>query len=264
MARRPNGITIKSADELKHMLEAGQIIARTKAKIIEAVEPGVETRELDSIAEHTIRGMGAVPSFKGYKPGMASYAFPATICASINDEIVHAIPNERKLKEGDILSVDVGAIYGGMHADSAFTVGVGEISEEAQRLIDATKDSLDEGLARVRAGGRIGDISNAIQRYGERMGYHVVRKYVGHGIGFNMHEEPQVPNYGRPGKGPLLRRGMALAIEPMLNIGTSRTRVLPDDWTVSTADGSLSAHFEDTITLTETGPMITTRFRAND
>ena len=190
MARRPNGITIKSADELKHMLEAGQIIARTKAKIIEAVEPGVETRELDSIAEYTIRGMGAVPSFKGYKPGMASYAFPATICASINDEIVHAIPNERKLKEGDILSVDVGAIYGGMHADSAFTVGVGEISEEAQRLIDATKDSLDEGLARVRAGGRIGDISNAIQRYGERMGYHVVRKYVGHGIGFNMHEEP--------------------------------------------------------------------------
>ena len=264
MARRPNGITIKSADELKHMLEAGQIIARTKAKIIEAVEPGVETRELDSIAEHTIRGMGAVPSFKGYKPGMASYAFPATICASINDEIVHAIPNERKLKEGDILSVDVGAIYGGMHADSAFTVGVGEISEEAQRLIDATKDSLDEGLARVRAGGRIGDISNAIQRYGERMGYHVVRKYVGHGIGFNMHEEPQVPNYGRPGKGPLLRRGMALAIEPMLNIGTSKTRVLPDDWTVSTADGSLSAHFEDTITLTENGPMITTRFRAND
>ena len=256
MARRPNGITIKSAHELKLMFEAGQIIAHTKVKIIEAVEPGVETQELDAIAERKIRSLGGVPSFKGYKPGMASYAFPATICASINDEIVHAIPNERNLTEGDVLSVDVGAIYGGMHADSAFTVGVGEISEEAQRLIDATKKSLDEGIARVKTGGRIGDISNAIQRYGERMGYHVVRKYVGHGIGFNMHEEPQVPNYGRRGKGPLIRRGMALAIEPMLNIGTSKTRVLDDDWTVSTADGSLSAHFEDTVTVTENGPLV--------
>ena len=264
MARRPNEITIKSAHELKLMLDAGQIIAHTKAKIIEAVQPGVETRELDAIAEHTIRGLGAVPSFKGYQPGMASSAFPASICASINDEIVHGIPSERKLKQGDILSVDVGAIYGGLHADSAFTVGVGEISEEAQRLIDATKKSLDEGIAKVRSGGRIGDISNAIQRYGERMGYHVVRKYVGHGIGFNMHEEPQVPNYGRPGKGPRIRRGMALAIEPMLNIGTSKTKVLADDWTVSTADGSLSAHFEDTVTVTETGPMVTTRFHRND
>ena len=264
MARRPNGITLKSERELKLMLEAGQIIAQTKATVIKAVEAGVETRELDAIAEDTIRSLGAVPSFKGYKPGMASYAFPASICASINDEIVHAIPNERKLRRGDILSVDVGAIYEGLHADSAFTVGVGEVSEEAQRLIDATERSLDEGIERVRAGGRIGDISNAIQKYGERMGYHVVRKYVGHGIGFNMHEEPQVPNFGRPGKGPLIRRGMALAIEPMLNIGTSKTRVLDDDWTVSTADGSLSAHFEDTVTVTETGPLITTRFTGSD
>jgi methionyl aminopeptidase len=264
MARRPNGVTIKSARELKLMFEAGQIIAQTKSTVINSVEPGVETRELDAIAETTIRDLGAVPSFKGYKPGMASYAFPATICASINDEIVHAIPNKRKLKQGDILSVDVGAIYGGMHADSAFTVGVGEISDEAQRLIDATEKSLDEGITRVKAGGRIGDISNAIQRYGERMGYHVVKKYVGHGIGFNMHEEPQVPNFGKPGKGPLIRRGMALAIEPMLNIGTSKTKVKADDWTVATADGSLSAHFEDTVTVTEVGPMITTRFSTND
>ncbi len=264
MARRPNGITIKSADELKLMFEAGQIIAHTKAKIIEAVEPGVETRELDAIAESAIRGLGAAPSFKGYKPGGASYAFPATICASINDEIVHAIPNERKLKQGDILSVDVGAIYGGLHADSAFTVGVGEISDEAVRLIEATKRSLDEGIAKVRSGGRIGDVSNAIQRCGERMGYHVVRKYVGHGIGFDMHEEPQVPNYGRRGKGPRIRKGMALAIEPMLNIGTASTKVLADDWTVATADGSLSAHFEDTVTVTDAGPMITTRFHQDD
>ena len=264
MARRPDGVTIKSARELKLMFEAGQIIAEAKATVIRAVEPGVETRELDVIAESTIRDLGAVPSFKGYKPGMASYAFPASICASINDEIVHGIPNERKLNQGDILSVDVGAIYGGLHADSAFTVGVGEISEEAQRLIDATRKSLDEGIERVKAGGRIGDISNAIQKCGERMGYHVVRKYVGHGIGFNMHEEPQVPNYGRPGKGLLIRRGMALAIEPMLNIGTSKTKVLADDWTVATADGSLSAHFEDTVTVTEAGPMITTRFQEED
>ena len=264
MARRPNGITIKSARELRLMFEAGQIVAHAQEKMIEAVEPGIETRELDRIAEQTIRSLGAVPSFKGYNPGMSMpYAFPATICASVNEQIVHGIPGKRRLKEGDILKVDVGAIYGGLHGDSAFSIGVGKISEEAQRLIDATSESLDQGIARIRAGGRIGDISNAVQSYAEGLGYKVVKKYVGHGIGFNMHEEPQVPNYGRSGRGPMIRRGMALAVEPMLNIGTSDTQVEADGWTVSTADGSLSAHFEDTIAITEDGPVVTTRLSPN-
>ena len=258
--RRSGGITIKSRRDLNMMIEAGQIVANAKANMMKAAEPGMETRELDAIAEKTIRKLGAVPSFKGYNPGMSMpYAFPATICASLNEEIVHGIPGRRRLKDGDILSVDVGAIYGGVHGDSAFTVGIGEISKECQRLMDATRESLDKGIARVRAGGRIGDISNAIQRYAEGLGYHLVKQYVGHGIGYAMHEEPQVPNYGRAGDGALIRKGMGLAIEPMLNIGTSDTKVLEDGWTVSTADGSLSAHFEDTVIVTDEGPVITTR-----
>lgn len=258
--RRSGGITIKSRRDLNMMVEAGQIVARAKANMMKAAEPGIETRELDAIAEKTIRKLGAVPSFKGYNPGMSMpYAFPATICASLNEEIVHGIPSRRRLKDGDILSVDVGAFYGGVHGDSAFTVGIGEISEERQRLMDATRESLDRGIARVRAGGRIGDISNAIQRYAEGLGYHLVKQYVGHGIGYAMHEDPQVPNYGKAGNGALIRKGMGLAIEPMLNIGTSETKVLEDGWTVSTADGSLSAHFEDTIIITDEGPVVTTR-----
>ena len=258
--RRSGGITIKSRRDLNMMVEAGQIVARAKANMMKAAEPGIETRDLDAIAEKTIRKLGAVPSFKGYNPGMSMpYAFPATICASLNEEIVHGIPSRRRLKDGDILSVDVGAFYGGVHGDSAFTVGIGEISEERQRLMDATRESLDRGIARVRAGGRIGDISNAIQRYAEGLGYHLVKQYVGHGIGYAMHEDPQVPNYGKAGNGALIRKGMGLAIEPMLNIGTSETKVLEDGWTVSTADGSLSAHFEDTIIITDEGPVVTTR-----
>ncbi len=258
--RRSGGITLKSSRDLNMMIEAGQIVAHAKAKMIEAAEPGIQTRELDAIAENTIRKLGAIPSFKGYNPGMSMpYAFPATICVSLNDEIVHGIPGRRKLKDGDILSVDVGAIYGGVHGDSAFTVGVGNTSEECQCLMEATRESLDRGIAKVRAGGRIGDISNAIQRYAEGLGYHLVKKYVGHGIGYAMHEEPQVPNYGKAGNGPLVRKGMGLAIEPMLNIGTSETRVMEDGWTVSTADGSLSAHFEDTVIVTNKGPVVTTR-----
>ena len=264
MARRPSGITIKSASELRLMFEAGQIVAHAKANMIEAVEPGIETRELDHIAEQTIRSLGAIPSFKGYNPGMSMpSAFPATICASVNEQIVHGIPGKRRLKEGDILKVDVGAIYGGLHGDSAFSIGVGETSDEAQRLMEATRASLEQGITRIRAGGRIGDISNAIQRYAEGLGYWVVKKYVGHGIGFNMHEEPQVPNYGRAGRGPRIRRGMALAVEPMLNIGTAETYVEADGWTVSTADGSLSSHFEDTIAVTHDGPVVTTQFCGN-
>ncbi len=258
--RRSGGITIKSRRDLNMMIEAGQIVAHAKANMIKAAEPGIETRELDAIAEKTIRKLGAVPSFKGYNPGMSMpYAFPATICASLNEEIVHGIPGRRRLKDGDILSVDVGAIYGGVHGDSAFTVGIGEISKECQQLMDATSESLDIGIARVRAGGRIGDISNAIQRHAESLGYYLVKQYVGHGIGYAMHEEPQIPNYGKVGNGALIRKGMGLAIEPMLNIGTSDTKVLEDGWTVSTADGSLSAHFEDTVIVTDEGPVVTTR-----
>ena len=258
--RRSGGITIKSRRELNMMIEAGQIVAHAKAKMIEAAAPGIETRELDAIAESTIRKLGAVPSFKGYNPGMSMpYAFPATICASVNDEIVHGIPSRRRLKEGDILSVDVGAFYGGVHGDSAFSIGIGKMNNDQQRLMDATKESLDRGIAKVRAGARIGDISNAIQRYAEGLGYYLVKKYVGHGIGYAMHEEPQVPNYGKAGGGALIRKGMGLAIEPMLNIGTAETKVLEDGWTVSTADGSLSAHFEDTVIVTDRGPVVTTR-----
>lgn len=252
------GITIKSKRELKLMTEAGQIVANAKARLAEAVAPGTETGELDAIAEKEIRRLGAIPSFKGYQAG-AMVPFPATICASINDEIVHGIPGRRKLQEGDILSIDIGAIYHGLHGDSAFTIGVGEIGEEAQKLIDATRGSLEQGIAQVKAGARIGDISAAVQNYAEALGYGVVRQYVGHGIGFEMHEEPQVPNYGDPGRGPLMRKGMALAIEPMLNIGGWETRQLDDGWTVATADGTLSAHFEDTIAITEDGPIVTTR-----
>ena len=258
--RRSGGITIKSRRDLNMMIEAGQIVAHAKANMAEAAAPGIETRELDAIAENTIRKLGAVPSFKGYNPGMSmAYAFPATICASLNDEIVHGIPSRRKLKEGDILSVDVGAYYGGVHGDSALTMGIGEISEECQQLMDATLESLNRGIARVRAGARIGDISNAIQRHAEGLGYYLVKQYVGHGIGYDMHEEPQVPNFGKAGNGALIRKGMGLAIEPMLNIGTSETKVLEDGWTVSTADGSLSAHFEDTVIVTDKGPVVTTR-----
>ena len=254
----PTGITIKSDKEIELMRQAGRVVAQAKARVREAARPGVTTRELDRVAEDTIRGLGAVPSFKGYAPyGMSP--FPATICASINEEIVHGIPGKRVLRAGDILSVDVGAIVEGFHGDSAFTIGVGEISEDAQRLMDATLEALERGIEQVRAGARVGDISHAIQNYAEGLGYSVVRQYVGHGIGRAMHEEPQVPNYGSPRKGYLLRKGMAVAIEPMLNIGGWETKVLSDGWTVATADGSLSAHFEDTVAITGKGAEVLTR-----
>ncbi len=240
------------------MVEAGQIVARAKARVAEAVQPGSETRELDVIAEREIRQLGAIPSFKGYQAS-AVVPFPASICASINEEIVHGIPGKRKLKDGDIISIDVGAIYEGFHGDSAFTMGVGEIDDTAERLIAVTRESLDLAIAKVRVGARIGDISAAVQGHAEDHGYQVVRQYVGHGIGRAMHEEPQVPNYGETGRGPLIRKGMALAIEPMLNVGSWETRQLDDGWTVVTADGGLSAHFEDTVTIAEDGPQVTTR-----
>jgi methionyl aminopeptidase len=255
--RRKRGITVKSARELGYMREAGRVVARVKEKIAEAIEPGVTTAELDRVAEQEIRRSGATPSFKGYKAG-GHIPFPASICTSLNDEIVHGIPCGRVLEDGDLLSVDVGAILHGFHGDSAFTVGVGEIDEEAEQLIEATRESLRLGIEQARAGARIGDISAAVQGYAERRGYGVVRQYVGHGIGRAMHESPEVPNYGEPGRGPLLREGMALAIEPMLNVGSWEAVQEEDGWTVVTADGSLSAHFEDTIAIIKDGPEVLT------
>ncbi len=229
------------------MREAGRIVAAAKAKLAEAVEPGVTTTELDSIAEAEIRRQGAVPSFKGL------YGFPATICTSFNEEIVHGIPSSRAAQSGDILSLDVGAVVEGFHSDSAFSVGVGEITEEQRRLIDDTRESLRAGIEQATVGNRVGDISAAVQGYAEPRGYGIVRQYVGHGIGGDLHEDPQIPNFGLAGRGPLLREGMTLAIEPMLNLGTWKTSVMPDDWTVVTADGSPSAHFEDTLVITSNG-----------
>lgn len=257
MRRKSGGITIKSRREIGLMRQAGKVVAEAKAHVMEAVKPGVTTGELDSIAEDVIRKMGAVPSFKGYAAG-GPIPFSGTICASVNEEIVHGIPGTRVLKDGDIFSVDVGAIVKGFHGDSAFTVGVGDISDEARQLIDATRQSLKEGIAQAAAGNRIGDIGHAVQEYAEAQGYSVVRKYVGHGIGRALHEDPQVPNYGRPGRGVLIKNGMTLAIEPMLNIGTHDTLQLEDGWTVVTADGELSAHFEDTIAITPDGAEVLT------
>jgi methionyl aminopeptidase len=239
------------------MRRAGRIVGYTKARLREAIVPGVTTGELDSVAEEEITKHGAKPSFKGYM-GVATVPFPATICVSLNHEIVHGIPGSRVLVEGDIVSVDVGAVVDGFHADSAFTVGVGAIPEEARRLINATREALAQGIEQATDGARVGDISAAVQSYAEGLGYSVVRQYVGHGIGRALHEDPQVPNYGPPGRGALIRKGMTIAIEPMLNIGGWETRQLDDGWTVVTADGSLSAHFEHTIGITEDGAEVLT------
>ena len=249
---RANGITIKSTRELDYMREAGRVASLTKAVLKDAIRPGVSSRELDALAEREIRSLGAVPSFKGL------YGFPSTICTSFNEEIVHGIPSKRKLEEGDIISVDLGAIIGGFHSDTAFTVGVGRIDDDSQRLIDATEESLRLAVVETRVGRRVGDIGAAVQSYAEGLGYGVVRQYVGHGIGRALHEDPSVPNYGTPGRGAQLRVGMTVAIEPMLNLGTWDTRVLDDGWTVVTSDGSHSAHFEDTIAVTENGPEVLT------
>ena len=248
-----SGVTIKSPGELQYMKQAGEVVKKTKEIIKEAIDSGVSTYDLDRIAENEIRKQGAVPSFKGL------YGFPATICTSINHEIVHGIPSvKRVLKAGDIISVDVGAVVGGFHADSAFTVSIGEVEESVYKLIVDTSESLKCGIEKAVPEGRIGDISAAVQKYAEARGYGVVRQYVGHGIGRALHEDPQVPNYGEQGKGLQLREGMTIAIEPMLNLGTWKTQVEDDGWTVVTADGSLSAHFEDTVAITNNGPEVLT------
>ncbi len=248
-------VTIKKPEEIAIMREAGRINALALAATRELLQPGVTTADLNAAAEEVLRKHGAVSPFKGY-PG--PYPYPASITVSINEELVHGIPGKRKLKEGDIVSVDCGTLFGGFVADSAYTAGVGEISPEAQRLLTVTEQALHEGIRRMVPGNRTGDVSAAIQRYVERHGYHVTREYTGHGVGRQMHEPPQVPNYGVPKRGLVLRRGMTIALEPMVLIGTPHTRVLDDQWTVVSADGSLTAHFEHTVAVTEGGPLILT------
>ena len=254
----PKGITVKSERELDLMREAGRIIAEAKAAVKEALAPGVTSLEMDALAEEIIKKRGAIPSFKGYQPAPHMPPFPATICFSFNEEIVHGIPNDRKMQIGDIVSIDFGAIVEGYHGDSAFTAGVRTITDSAQKLIDVTAASLVEGIKKAEIGNRLTDISNAIQVYAESEGFAVVREYVGHGIGRALHEEPQIPNYGTPGRGPVLREGMVFAIEPMLNVGTWKTKVMPDGWTIVTEDGELSAHSEHTVAITTDGPEVLT------
>jgi methionyl aminopeptidase len=238
-------IIIKSEEEIAIMRQAGQIVARVLKTLSENIRPGMKTKELDKIAEKELTRLGAKSSFKGYR------GFPANLCVSVNDEIVHGIPGDKVLHEGDIVSLDFGAIYNGFQGDAAITVIVGRARPEAEKLIDATRDTLQAGISAARDGATLGDISAAIQNYAESRGYSVVREYTGHGIGRDMHEDPQIPNFGLPGTGPVLKKGMTLAIEPMLNTGSWRTRVAEDNWTVLTADGSLSAHFEHTIAIND-------------
>jgi len=246
-------IILKSPDEIAKMRRAGRIVAGTIDRVLAAVRPGLTTGGLDEVAEAYIDEQGAIPSFKGYR------GFPASICASLNDEVVHGIPGSRKLKPGDILSLDFGAIWEGYHADSAVTVFVGESpSAEAEKLVRVTEDALEAGISEIRAGKRLSDIGHAVQQVVEGAGFGVVREYVGHGIGRSLHEDPQIPNYGPPGRGPEVKPGLVVAVEPMVNMGGWETRVLPDRWTVVTADGSLSAHFEHTIAVTDDGPEVLT------
>ncbi len=246
-------ITLKSPEQIALMREAGRIVARTLSEVARAAKPGVTTAGLDRLAEQVIRDHGAVPSFKGYR------GYPATLCTSINDEIVHGIPSDgRALRDGDVVKLDCGAIYRGWQGDAALTVAVGRASKAAQRLIEDTRAALAVGIDATRAGGRVGDIGQVIEDYALARGYEVVRDYCGHGIGRDLHEEPAVHNFCPEGGGPRLRPGMVICIEPMLNLGGAETEAQPDGWTVKTADGKLSAHFEHTVAVTERGPQILT------
>ena len=246
-------IIIKSAREIEFLREAGHIVAATLQKIREAAVVDITTLELDRIAEEYIRSCGAVPAFKGYQ------GFPGTLCTSVNEEVVHGIPGLRKLKNGDNVSIDCGAVINGYNGDAAITLAIGELNADVQKLLDVTEESLYKGIAQALVGNRLSDISHAVQVHAESYGYGVVRDLVGHGIGRNMHEDPQIPNYGIPGRGPRLKSGMALAIEPMINLGTYEVETLDDGWTVVTRDAKRSAHFEHTIIITEQGPQILTK-----
>jgi methionyl aminopeptidase len=245
-------IVCKSPSEIEKMRAANALVAGVLAELAAMVAAGVTTRDLDEVAERLVREGGAEPAFKGYR------GYPATLCASVNEQVVHGIPSSRRLVDGDILSLDMGVKLNGFFGDSAVTVPVGQISEDAQRLLTATQEALEHGIAQVRVGNRISDIGHAIQRHVESHGFSVVREFVGHGIGAALHEEPQIANYGEPGRGPRMAEGMVLAIEPMVNMGRPAVKVLADGWTAVTRDGSLSAHFEHTVAVTRQGPLILT------
>jgi methionyl aminopeptidase len=245
-------VKIKSDSQIERMREVGKIVAMTHEVVRQNIRPGITTQELDEIAEKEIRKHNAVPAFKGYG------GFPGSICASVNEQVVHGIPGSYTLKEGDIISIDIGAYKDNFFGDAAKTHGVGKISENAQKLIDVTKKSFYEGLKYCKEGYRLSDVSNAIQTYVESQGFSIVRDYVGHGIGTALHEDPQIPNYGQPGRGLRLAKGMVLAIEPMVNAGVYTVKTLDDDWTVVTTDGQNSAHYEHTIAITDDDPVLLT------
>ncbi len=252
-------ISLKSKHEIDLMKRSGQLVALALERIKEAAKPGVTTQELDRIAEDVIRKAGAIPSFKGYKGFPGAIDYPATICASINNQVVHGIPGLEMLKDGDIISIDVGAYLNGYHGDAARTFAIGNISETAARLIKVTEESFFEGIKNAVVGNRIVDISSAVQERVEKDGFSVVRDYVGHGVGKEMHEPPQIPNYRTRERGPRVEVGMTIAVEPMVNVGGYQVKLLDNKWTVVTADGSLSAHYENTIAITENGPVILTK-----
>ncbi|MCB8931882.1 MAG: type I methionyl aminopeptidase [Fimbriimonadaceae bacterium] len=246
-------ILLKKQSEIEKMRAAGRVVARTQRVVSEAIVAGSSTpQQLDELAERLIREAGGIPSFKGYR------GFPNAACISVNDVVVHGIPDATPLQEGDIVGLDFGVILDGWHADGAWTYAVGAISQDAQRLLNVSQEALFQGIAKARVGARVGDISAAVQKYVESNGYAVVRDLVGHGIGRSLHEEPSVPNFGRAGKGPVLREGTTICIEPMVNAGTWRVTTMPDGWTMKSADGSLSAHFEHTVAITRNGPEILT------
>jgi methionyl aminopeptidase len=245
-------IVCKSAAEIERMRAANALVADVLGELATLVQPGVTTLDLDRAAERLVRDGGAEPAFKGYR------GYPATLCASINEQVVHGIPSSRKLVEGDIISLDMGVKLNGFFGDTAVTVPVGRVSDEAMRLLRVTQEALQQGIAQVRLGGRVSDIGHAIQTHVEASGFSVVREFVGHGIGASLHEEPQIANYGEPGRGPRLAEGMVMAIEPMVNMGRPAVKVLADGWTAVTKDGSLSAHFEHTVAVTRSGPLVLT------
>ncbi len=245
-------IVLKAEREINYMRDAGKIVGQTLQELKKAIVPGITTLELDRIADQYIRKAGAIPAFKGYG------GFPANICTSVNEQVVHGIPSSRQLKNGDIISLDVGTKLNRYYGDAATTVPVGDVDDELLTLLSVTEQALKKGIEQAVKGKRLSDISHAVQLHAESYGYGVVRDYVGHGIGQRMHEDPQIPNYGPPGRGPLLKNGMTLAIEPMINLGSPDVDVLADDWTVVTADGKISAHFEHTVAVTDGDPLILT------
>ena len=252
-----NGIELKSPEEIDRMNRASKIVAEVLEALRARVRPGVTTEELDRFAEQFILDRGGVPAFKGYQ--VRDRVYQHTLCTSVNDAVVHGIPSTRVLHEGDIIGLDIGVIVDGYYGDAAITVPVGEIPERTRRLVTVTEEALHKGIAQAIVGNRISDISHAVQQHAEASSFSVVTEFVGHGIGRRLHEEPQIPNYGEPGKGPRLKAGMTLAIEPMINMGRPETRCLEDGWTAVTQDGSLSAHFEHTIAVTDAGPRILTK-----